>query len=65
MTIKPLGSSIVLCENPGCARPALYLFIETIPQLLYAAYCEKHGVPLAKRFQLALPATPPLDTSAN
>jgi hypothetical protein len=58
MKIKQLDAGIVLCEDPGCDRSAIYLFIQTNPQLMCAAYCEGHGVPFAERFQLALPPTP-------
>jgi hypothetical protein len=57
MKIKQLDASIVLCENPGCDRSAVYLFTQTSPQLMCAAFCENHGVGFAKRFELALPTS--------
>jgi hypothetical protein len=57
MTIKPLDGRAVLCEDPGCDRPAVYLFTQTSPQLVCAAYCDGHGLRFAERFRLALPAT--------
>jgi hypothetical protein len=58
MTIKPLDGSVVMCEKPGCDRSAVYLFTQTNPELICVAYCESHGVPFAKRLELALPPIP-------
>jgi hypothetical protein len=58
MNIKQLDRSIVLCENPGCDRPAVYLFTQTTPELMCVAYCESHGVSFAKHLDLDLPPTP-------
>jgi hypothetical protein len=57
MTIKPLDGRAVLCEDPGCDRPAVYLFTQTTPYLMCAAYCDSHGLRFAERFRLSLPAT--------
>jgi hypothetical protein len=57
MTIKPSNANVVLCEKSGCDRPAAYLFTQTTPELVCVAYCEGHGVPFAKRLEVALPIT--------
>ena len=55
MNIKPLDGRAVLCEDPGCDRPAVYLFTQTTPTPLCAAYCEFHGPRFAERMRLTLP----------
>ncbi len=55
MKIKTLDGQAVLCEDPGCGKPAVYLFSQSSPAVLYTAYCDSHGLRFAERMRLALP----------
>lgn len=55
MKIKALGGQSVLCEDAGCGKPAVYLFSQTAPVVMYIAYCEAHAVRCAERLRVALP----------
>jgi len=57
MKIKTLDGESVLCEDPGCGKPAVYLFSQTAPVVMYIAYCGAHGLRFAERLRLALPQT--------
>ena len=55
MKIKTLDGRSVLCEDPGCGKPAVYLFSQSSPAVLYTAYCDSHGLRFAERLRVALP----------
>ncbi len=58
MTIKPLNGHAVLCEDPGCDKPAVYLFTQSSPMQIFAL-CDAHGLRHAERLRLALPREMP------
>jgi len=60
MTIKPLDGSTVLCEDPGCGKPAVYLFSQTHPMVVCVVYCQAHGLQFADRLRVALPKLYPV-----
>jgi hypothetical protein len=55
MTIKPLDGHVVLCEDPGCGKPAVYLFTQPSPVMWCAAYCDVHGLRVAEDLRVSLP----------
>jgi len=64
MTVKPLDGNTVLCEDPGCGKPAVYLFSQTHPMTVCVVYCQAHGLPFAERLRVALPKTYPVNGRA-
>ena len=57
MKIKTLDGSSVLCEDPGCGKPAVYLFSQTYPVVAFSVYCDAHGLRFAEPLRLTLPQT--------
>ena len=53
LAITPLDGTSVICEPPGCDKPALYLLSVSGPS--FVAHCEAHARQFADKVRITLP----------